>query len=60
VSNGNENERIPDDGTAQAASWLEARDVGLGAVAQNGDTCLFWFVAGLLACYLEEKRNEGR
>jgi hypothetical protein len=53
---------IPERGTADAAKWLIDRGLGhtnLGEVAKNGDTALFWCVAGLLANYLEEYRSQG-
>lgn len=37
----------------EAADWLAKQDPHLDAVAANGETCLFWYIVGLLAAYKE-------
>lgn len=46
---------VPDRKVSNAASWLSSFGPNLSKVARNGGTCLFWYVAALLAQYKEQQ-----
>lgn len=52
-------EPIPGVEQGAAAQWLANKTSGrdLMDVARNGDTCLFWYIAGLLAQYKQDKSS---
>lgn len=50
-------EAIPGIEASLAADWLSKLDPQLSAVAANGETCLFWYIVGLLAAYKEKVKR---